>query len=155
MKYIILILTLLLCGCPVQDSPAPPGPKPAPVPEPTPEPTPKPSPVVLEPSDEMKELVSKVEQVEDKELVGFYLAFADLVSRDSEVIQTTGQIRTAHSRAGRLAFQKTGIQGKYPGLAEAIDEALMKSIGKKNQNLTDELRAKAVETFKAIAWALQ
>lgn len=169
MKQIILsiLFCLFLCGCPVQNDvvpapeptpiPAPPEPAPAPepTPEPVPEPIPEPGPVILEPSEEMKSFVSKIEQVEDEELVEFYLAFSDLVSRDSEVIGSTGHIRTAHSRAGRLMFQQTGMKGKYPGLAVAIDEALMAALGKEDQKLTPELRRKAADIFTAIAWACQ
>lgn len=131
-KFIFLVL--LLCGCPSNGG----GSRPAPEP-------------VNEPSREMKQIVSEIEPIKDKELAGFYNDFADIIERDSKIIETTGQLRTANSRAGQLMFQETGMKGKHPGLAEKVDEALMKALGEKDTSLD---RDRAVEIFEAISWAL-
>ena len=145
-----LCLCLMLAGCPVND-------KPAPTPEPEPVPTPVvPTPVVVDgPSDEMKQLVAAIEPISEPELAELYNDFADVIARDTEVIKTTGHIRECHTRSGRLMFQETGIQERTPGLGEKVDAAIGAAIGMKNVPLTPELRARAVEVMKALAWACE
>jgi len=108
---------------------------------------------VKAPSAEMQALVTPIIAISDPDLVLFYQDFADIIERDSEIIKTTGTIQTANSRAGQLMFQNTGMKGKYPGLAENVDAAIIGAIGKQNIALTTDLRAKAVEVFEAISWA--
>lgn len=93
--------------------------------------------------------------VEDGEkLSGFYSALADVIERDQgRVIGSTKELRELNRRAGLLAFQKSGIEGKYPGLAEAIDKVLADQIGLDNVALDADKQAKAQNTFKALAWA--
>jgi hypothetical protein len=87
-------------------------------------------------------------------LSGFYSALADVIERDQgRVIQSTKELRELNRRAGLLAFQKSGIEGKYPGLAEAIDKVLADQIGLDNVALDAAKQAKAQNTFKAMAWA--
>lgn len=138
----ILLVCLLLTGCPVpNDSDT----KPAP-PQPT-------TPLAVE----MKALAIEIEPVSLPELAVFYRDFADVVRRDAEskIIRTTGDLREAHSRAGRLAFQKTGMQEKTPGLGDKIDSVLAKGIGLPNVALTPPLRERAVAVFDALANALE
>ena len=84
----------------------------------------------------------------------FYAALAGVFTRDQgALIKTTAQLRELHRRAGLLAFQRTAIVGKYPGLSDAIDKVLADQIGLDNVTLSSEQRAKAIDAFKAIAWA--
>lgn len=142
MRTLILIpaLCLFLMGCPVPNTPHP---APPPVPEPTPIET------------EMKALVAEVEPFSVPELVPFYRDFADILRRDETIVRTTGDIREAYTRAGRLAFQRTGLQDRTAGLGEKVDSALAKAIGLQNVSLTPELRERAVAAFEAIAWAVE
>lgn len=149
MKRIALLLLLSLClaGCPSN------GPGPGPAPEPTPEPIPV---VVVDgPSDEMKRIVAAIEPTSEPELAEFYNDFADVIERDSDVIKTTGHIRECHIRSGKLTFQKTGIDARTPGLGDKVDAAIAEAIGKQNVTLTPELRARAVQIMKALAWACE
>jgi hypothetical protein len=87
-------------------------------------------------------------------LATFYSAVADVLARDQgKVITTTAQLRELHRRAGLLMFQKSGIEGKYPGLAEAIDKVLADSVGLDNVTLDAEKCQHAIDAFKAFAWA--
>lgn len=147
MKRIALLLLLSLCltGCPVNPNPAP-----------TPEPQPTPTPVVVDgPSDEMKRIVAAVEPTSDADLAEFYRDFADVIARDTDVIKTTGHIRECHIRSGKLRFQKTGKQDETVGLGDKVDAAIAEAIGKPNVTLTPELRSRAVEVMKALAWACE
>lgn len=99
--------------------------------------------------------VSTIADISDPDLSAFYAAFADVLERDHEIVQTTGQLRTAYMRAGRLAFQQTGTKGRHPLLADEIDAILAESLGLDDVPLTEERREKAVACFRAIAQALQ
>jgi len=79
---------------------------------------------------------------------------ADVIARDQgKVVQTTSQLRELHRRAGLLMFQRTGIEGKYPGLAEAIDKVLCDQIGLDEVTLDAAKQMAAIDTFRALAWA--
>lgn len=139
MRALLLSVTLLvfLSGCPKGGDLPSPGPAPGNV-----------------PSTALQQTVKDIVPIEDKELASFYRDFADIIERDSEIIKTTGHIREANRRAGMLMFQKTSMKGKYPGLAEKVDSALMEVLGNKDVSLTPELRQKAVEIFRALSWAV-
>lgn len=136
MKHLILslLLCVCLCGCPVQVTPDP-----APIP----------------PVTNMRDMVTDVVPYSVPELVPFFTAFADVIQRDTEIIGSTGEIREAYIRAGRLAFQKTGLQTQTAGLGEKVDSALERVLGLQDRALTDELRRDAVAIFHALAWAVE
>ena len=48
---------------------------------------------------------------------------------------------------------KLDIKGKYEDLPETAQALVLEAIGDDNVLLNKELRAKAVEGFKALAWA--
>lgn len=138
MKKLAILSVLVLLGCPKGGDLPSPGPAPGYV-----------------PSAEMQKIVESVKPIMDDRLVEFYKDFADVIERDSEIIKTTGHIREGNARAGQLMFQKTGMKGKVPGLAENVDTAIAEAIGKKNVPLDTEKRARAVEVFRALSWACQ
>jgi hypothetical protein len=86
-------------------------------------------------------------------LAELYSALSDVLSRDDSIVKTTGQIREAHSRSGRLLFQKTSMKGKHEGLPEAVDEFLAQSLGSDDVILTPELRSAAVSAFADLSKA--
>lgn len=91
---------------------------------------------------------------EDAEkLSALYSALSDVLGRDDSIVKTTGQIREAHSRSGRLLFQKTPMKGKHEGLSDAIDEFLVQSLGSDDVILTPDLRSAAVSAFKDLSEA--
>ena len=121
---------------------------------------PAPTPVPERPSDALAAAVAPVAailkgHVEDgRRLAGFYASLADVVARDEgKVLQTTAHLRELNRRAGLLAFQRTGVSGKHPGLAEAIDKVLVDEVGLENVALDAAKRKRAVDALKALAWA--
>lgn len=135
MRWFVPFLILFFAGCPKG------GDLPSPVPAPG-----------YVPSAEMQQLVAEITPVSEPALAAFYGDFADVIERDFNIITTTEQFRLLNTRAGQLAFQKTGMQGKHPGLAPMLEAVTTKVLGIQNGPLD---RPKAVELLKALQWALQ
>jgi hypothetical protein len=90
---------------------------------------------------------------DSKRLASLYMDIASLVELDGEdqVVKNTDDIRQANSLSGLLL--KMNIKGKYPELASAAKSVIVSSIGDDNVPLNKDLRAKAVDGFRALAWA--
>lgn len=82
-----------------------------------------------------------------------YLDLATLISLDGEnqVVKNTEEIRQANSLAGVML--RLDIKDKYPNLAKEAKDVVVAAIGDDQVLLSSELRARAVEGFKALAWA--
>jgi hypothetical protein len=92
-------------------------------------------------------------KIDGKNLAQLYIDMATLVSLDGEdqVITNTEEIRQANRLSGLMLH--LDIKGKYPELASAAQKLVVKAIGDDQVLLNSDLRAKAVEGFKALAWA--
>lgn len=96
---------------------------------------------------------SSSRKVDGKRLASLYLDLATLISLDSEnsVIKNTEEVRQANSLAGIML--RLDIKGEYKDLAEANTNLIKAAIGDDNVSLDSNLRARAVDGFKALAWA--
>jgi hypothetical protein len=93
-------------------------------------------------------------QEDGQQIAAFYRALADVVERDAgQVLRDVADVREANRRAGLLMFQRTGVQGKYPGLSDAIESALAELVGLDNVPLDEAKRKNVVAAFRALAWA--
>lgn len=111
-------------------------------------------------SEELKVLASAVTAtlkngsadrvVDGYRLASLYSDMAILIALDDNVIQNTTAIKEANVLAAKLL--KIDLKGKYPGLAEACDILVKKTVTTDAVNLDVELRQKAVIAFKALAW---
>lgn len=88
-----------------------------------------------------------------KRLSELYMDIATLIelNGDNEVIKTTEEIRQANTLSG--AMLRMNIKGKYPGLSDAAQTVIISQIGDDSSPLDDQLRSKATEAFRALAWA--
>ena len=86
-------------------------------------------------------------------LASLYLDMATLISLDgeNEVIKDTEEIRQSNKLTGVML--RLDIKGQYPDLAKSAEDLVVTAIGKDHVLLTKELRAGAVDGFKALAWA--
>lgn len=110
--------------------------------------------VKLKANDVIKALsVNKDRKIDGKNLANLYSDLALLVSLDgsNEVIKNTDEIRQANKLAGLML--QLNLKDKYENLAEANQALLVDCIGDDSVPLTKELRQKAVDAFKALAWA--
>lgn len=91
--------------------------------------------------------------VDGQRLSELYFDLATLIELDGddEVVKTTEEIRQANSLSGVML--RMNLKGKYPELASSAQDILSKTLGSDMVTLDKELRAKAVETFKALSWA--
>lgn len=88
-----------------------------------------------------------------KRLASLYIDIASLIELDGEnqVIKNTEEIRQANKLSGIML--KLDIKGKYPDLPKKAESLIVASMGDDNVPLDVNLRKKAVEGFKALAWA--
>lgn len=88
-----------------------------------------------------------------KRLSSLYSDLATLIELDSEdeVVKTTDDIRQANSMAGVML--KLDMKGKYKDLATSCNSVIQAAIGNDSVLLDKDLRAKAADGFKALAWA--
>ena len=104
---------------------------------------------------------AKLNTEDSRRLATFYLALADVIRRDENgIIKTSAEVRLINERSGRLCFEKTGIAGRYPKLADEIDAVIGYGIGSKridgkweSVEITESNRQKLVEALQAVAWA--
>lgn len=90
-----------------------------------------------------------------RRLSSLYMDMALLIELDGkdQVIKNTEEIRQANSISGLLL--QMNIRNKYPKLAQAAQTVIKTAIGDDNVVLNAELRAKAAEGFRALAWACE
>jgi len=114
--------------------------------------------MVAEPTLEYKELVQTIVDLdissEDAAMMtAFYLELANVVGEDDSVIQSTAQFRSFNMLAGPLHFNSS-LKGKYDGLGQSIDEAIIGAIGKQSVELDDDKREDLIDVIEAIAWGV-
>lgn len=89
-------------------------------------------------------------------LANFYDAMAYVLLRDSvrdePLVGTTAQFAAFHAGSLALAIDKAKI-GKYPGLAEAIDEVFVTAGGPDDAKLTGDRRTRVTAACGVLAWA--
>ena len=88
-----------------------------------------------------------------KRLSDLYMDLATLIELDGadQVIKTTEEITQANSLSGLML--RLNIKDKYPGLGDAAQVVISSQIGDDVIPLDAELRSKAVEAFRGLAWA--
>lgn len=113
---------------------------------------------VSEPTLEYKELVQPIVDLDISSkdaamMAAFYLELADVVDEDDSVIQSTAQFREFNMLAGPLHFNSS-LKGKYDGLGQSIDEAIIGAIGKQSVELDEGKRENLVDVIEAVAWSV-
>jgi hypothetical protein len=106
----------------------------------------------------VKPIAAKMMPSDRVYLSSLYEAMAFILLRDFErdqpVIKTTDDFIAFHSGTLRLAIDKENV-GKYPGLAEAIDEAFLRALGADQKAIEGEVRPRLVAACGALAWTLR
>jgi hypothetical protein len=108
-------------------------------------------PPVTPPTTGVAAVLAKATSADKARVQAFYGAVADVVERDQKLIATVGGFRRVHANSLDLAFKGTDLPGKYAGLDVAIEEALVKAIGKEDVALTPEKRQALIAALKEVA----
>ena len=129
----------------------PPAPTPAVV-------IPRPENVLLEWVQPLKPILPKM-LVKDREyLANFYDALTFVLIRDAgretPIVKTTGDFVAFHAGSLQLAIDKANV-GKYAGLGEAIDLAIINALGAEARPLSDEDRVKLTAVCSTLAYAFK
>lgn len=97
--------------------------------------------------------VNSDRKTDGKRLASLYNDMATLISLDGDdqVVKNTEEIRQTNRLVG--AMLKLNIKGKYSDLPDAAKALIVEAIGDDEVLLNNDLRAKAVDGFKALAWA--
>ncbi len=96
------------------------------------------------------------------ELARFFTAFAKAVENDTEnAVSDSQTLRTLNRWSGKLYLSETEIFGKYPGLADHVDECMAKAVGSERQaggftpvEIDVTKRMNLVQALRGIAWAV-
>ena len=117
---------------------------------------------VDEPSDALKEDVAGISDLvvgddadDDKiRLAQFYAQLSHIVRNEPGFLKTTGQFREYNSTAGQINYAGLSLKGKYSGLGQAIDEAIVGQIGLENIELDVDRRDDLAKILAAVSWEL-
>jgi hypothetical protein len=111
------------------------------------------NPELKEACTEVISILQKGKSSDSLRLSSLYMDIATLIELDgeNEVIKTTEDIRQANSLSGLLL--RLDIKGKYENLPDATTKVIKTGIGDNDVSLDPELRKKAAESFRALAWA--
>ena len=114
-------------------------------------------PKVVEPSLTNKTLVQEltlldIDKKDKKQLSDYFLTLADVVKTEPGLIKTTEQFKNFNSIAGQINFTGLDIKDKYANIRESIDQIIIATLGKENEDLTQEARTSLVNVLNAISW---
>ena len=117
---------------------------------------------VDEPSDALKEKVTGISELvvgddadDDKvRLAQFYAQLSKIVRNEPGFLKTTGQFREYNSTAGQINYAGISLKGKYAGLGQAIDQAIVDQIGLESIELDIDRRDDLAKILAAVSWEL-
>ena len=117
---------------------------------------------VDEPSDVLKEQVAGISDLvvgedasDDKvRLAQFYAQLSKIVRDEPGFLKTTGQFKDYNSTSGQINYAGLSMKGKYSGLGQAIDQAIVDQIGLENVELDVDKRDDLAKILAAISWEL-
>jgi hypothetical protein len=123
--------------------------------------------VVAEPTTEYKQLVAPLAPVVTgkpgaKDLAEFYVALADVLTRDTgNNIETSGQFTSWVDASALLAYGNSTYAGQFPGLLAAMTTIVKDTLKDANNAgdddiaMTPEKKARVIAMLRACAWTCQ
>ena len=118
--------------------------------------TPKPSPDLLKLAEPLKPILSKMLPKDRQYLATLYDAMAYVLIRDGErekpIIGSNDQFAAFHAGTLKLAVDKSAV-GKYPGLAEAIDNVYVNALGADVRELSVDDRRALIAACGVLSWS--
>ena len=118
--------------------------------------TPKPSPELLKLAAPLKPILPRMLPKDRIYLATLYDAMAYVLMRDGDrakpIISSNDQFAAFHAGTLNLAIDKAAV-GKYPGLAEAIDEVYVNALGPDVRELDAEARKHLIAACGVLSWS--
>lgn len=102
--------------------------------------------------ESIRSILANAQRSDKDALAYFYLRYAELVVPNEKVLKSNSQLRNGLMIAADTNFQGR-LKGKYAGLADAVDKALIAMVGEKVTTFDATSRQRAAAALKAIAWA--
>lgn len=92
-------------------------------------------------------------KTDGKKLASLFSDIAVLIQLDGEdqIVTNTEEIRQANTIAGKML--KLNLKDKYPSLGIECSKYVKSIVGDDNIPLDNDLRNKAVQAFRSLAWA--
>jgi hypothetical protein len=119
--------------------------------------TPQPDAELLKWAEPLRPILPKMLPKDRQYLAAFYDAMAFVLIRDRQrelpIIGSTEQFANFHGGSLRLAIDKANV-GKYPGLAEAIDETFINACGAEVQKIDEKVGSRLVAACGVLSWSL-
>ncbi len=118
--------------------------------------TPKPSPELLKLAAPLKPILPRMLPKDRIYLATLYDAMAYVLMRDGDrekpIISSNDQFAAFHAGTLNLAIDKAAV-GKYPGLAEAIDEVYVNALGADVRELDAAARKRLIAACGVLSWS--
>lgn len=118
--------------------------------------TPKPSPDLLKLAEPLKPILPRMLPKDRQYLATLYDAMAYVLIRDGErekpIIGSSDQFAAFHAGTLKLAVDKAAV-GKYPGLAEAIDNVYVNALGADVRELSVDDRRALIAACGVLSWS--
>jgi len=120
--------------------------------------TPKPEKELLVWAEPLRKILPTMVPADRQYLANFYDAMAFVLIRDSKrsdpIIKTTEDFAVFHGGSLQAAIDKESV-GKYPGLAEAIDQAYGTAVGTDDVVVIDaDTRTRLTAASGVLSWVL-
>lgn len=120
---------------------------------------PQPAPALLAWVEPVRPIAAKMLPKDRQYLSSLYDAMAFVLIRDGKrgpeaIISTTEKFVAFHASTLRLAIDRESV-GKYPGLAQAIDQVFVSAIGAEVRAIGEADTAKLVGACNALSWVLK
>lgn len=120
--------------------------------------TPQPAAELLIWAQPLRKVVSGMLPHDREYLANFYEAMAFVLLRDGDreqpIVATSDDFVRFHSGSLELAIDKASV-GKYPGLAEAIDETFVNAAGTDSVALSPDQRKRLVAACGVLSWTFR
>jgi hypothetical protein len=117
---------------------------------------PKPDPTVLKIAEPLRPILPKMLPADRQYLANFYDALAFVLlrdgNRDDPIMGSTEQFANFHGGSLRAAIDRESV-GKYPGLAEAIDETFVNAAGAEVKKIDKDVRGRLAAACGVLSWS--
>ncbi len=117
---------------------------------------PAPDKALLAWAEPLRAVLPKMLQADRQYLANFYDAMVFIImrdaGRDSPILNSTDSFAAFHAGSLQLAIDKANV-GKYPGLAEAIDETFVNAVGADVKPLDKDTRTRLAAACSVLSWS--